>query len=72
LILFDPTGQVLVIGVPGAFTPTCTEHLESSLEMTEDIKSKGVEVLNLNNIINGSFYTRLPRRYSALPGSTRT
>jgi len=38
------TGKVVVFGVPGAFTPTCSnEHLPSFLRDYEKIKTKGVD-----------------------------
>jgi len=36
--------KVVIFGVPGAFTPTCSEkHLPGFLELSNDIKSKGID-----------------------------
>lgn len=38
------SGKVVVFGVPGAFTPTCSaQHLPGFSRLAGDIKSKGVE-----------------------------
>lgn len=38
--------RVLLIGVPGAFTPTCTnEHLPGYLSQLDAIKAKGVDTI---------------------------
>ncbi|KAJ9155677.1 hypothetical protein NKR23_g1816 [Pleurostoma richardsiae] len=38
--------KVVVVAVPGAFTPTCTErHLPGFLEKKEELKAKGVDNL---------------------------
>ena len=38
--------QVILIGVPGAFTPTCsTKHLPGFLENADEFKSKGVDTI---------------------------
>jgi len=36
--------KVVIVAVPGAFTPTCQEqHLSSYLEHLDDLKAKGVD-----------------------------
>jgi len=36
--------KIIIFGVPGAFTPTCSEqHLPSFLKLSEQIKNKGVD-----------------------------
>ena len=36
--------KIIIFGVPGAFTPTCSEeHLPSFLKLSEEIKNKGVD-----------------------------
>jgi peroxiredoxin len=36
--------KTIIFGVPGAFTPTCSEqHLPGFLKLTKEIKSKGVD-----------------------------
>ncbi|CAH1448998.1 unnamed protein product [Lactuca virosa] len=40
--------KVVIFGVPGAFTPTCSmQHVPSFIERSEELKSKGVEELLL-------------------------
>ncbi|XP_076889792.1 peroxiredoxin-2C-like [Bidens hawaiensis] len=40
--------KVVIFGVPGAFTPTCSmKHVPSFIEKAEELKSKGVEELLL-------------------------
>ena len=44
--LFDclKNKKVVIFGVPGAFTPTCSEkHLPGFLKLSEAIKAKGVD-----------------------------
>lgn len=44
--LFDclKNKKVIIFGVPGAFTPTCSEkHLPGFLKLSESIKAKGVD-----------------------------
>lgn len=41
--LFE-SGKIVMFGVPGAFTPTCSaKHLPSYLENYDNLKAKGVE-----------------------------
>ena len=36
--------KVILVGVPGAFTPTCTEeHLPGYINLSEEFKSKGID-----------------------------
>ncbi|KAJ0881693.1 putative thioredoxin-dependent peroxiredoxin [Helianthus annuus] len=43
--------KVVVFGVPGAFTPTCSmKHVPSFIEKSEELKSKGVEELLLISV----------------------
>ena len=36
--------KVIIFGVPGAFTPTCSEqHLPSFLKLSEEIKNNGID-----------------------------
>ena len=43
LELFD-SKKVILVGVPGAFTPTCSEeHLPGYMNLLEDFKSKGID-----------------------------
>ncbi|CAN6540983.1 unnamed protein product [Malus baccata var. baccata] len=44
--------KVILFGVPGAFTPTCSlKHVPGIIEKTEELKSKGVEkILCLSGI----------------------
>tara|TARA_B110000116_G_C16685074_1_gene512544 strand:+ start:13 stop:489 length:477 start_codon:yes stop_codon:yes gene_type:complete len=36
--------NVIIFGVPGAFTPTCSEqHLPSFLDLSNEIKAKGID-----------------------------
>ena len=38
--------QVVLIGVPGAFTPTCSlKHLPGFMEKGDDLKAKGVDTI---------------------------
>ncbi len=38
--------QVVLIGVPGAFTPTCSlKHLPGFMEKADDLKAKGVDTI---------------------------
>lgn len=38
--------QVVLIGVPGAFTPTCSlKHLPGFIEKGDDLKAKGVDTI---------------------------
>ena len=38
--------QVILIGVPGAFTPTCsTKHLPGFVEKVDDFKAKGIDTI---------------------------
>ncbi|PRP80112.1 thioredoxin-dependent peroxidase [Planoprotostelium fungivorum] len=38
--------KVVLVGIPGAFTPTChAEHLPEFLERADEIKSKGVDLI---------------------------
>ena len=38
--------QVILIGVPGAFTPTCsTKHLPGFVDKVDDFKGKGVDTI---------------------------
>jgi glutaredoxin/glutathione-dependent peroxiredoxin len=40
------TGRVVLFGVPGAFTPTCSDyHLPGYVLRAEDLKAKGVETI---------------------------
>ena len=42
--------KVLLVGVPGAFTPTCSdEHLPGYKKLASDFFSKGIEVLTNTN-----------------------
>ena len=36
--------QVMFIGVPGAFTPTCSAMIPEYIELADDIKTNGIEV----------------------------
>lgn len=39
-------GKVVVFGLPGAFTPTCSDfHLPGYIVRAEDLKTKGVELI---------------------------
>jgi len=39
-------GRVVVFGLPGAFTPTCTDfHLPGFVMRAEEMKAKGVDVI---------------------------
>ncbi|KAK1413891.1 hypothetical protein QVD17_29628 [Tagetes erecta] len=43
--------KVVVFGVPGAFTPTCSlKHVPGFIEKSEELKSKGVEELLLISV----------------------
>ncbi|KAJ0524078.1 putative thioredoxin-dependent peroxiredoxin [Helianthus annuus] len=43
--------KVVIFGVPGAFTPTCSmKHVPSFIEKSEELKSKGVEELLLISV----------------------
>ncbi|KVI01274.1 peroxiredoxin-2-like [Cynara cardunculus var. scolymus] len=43
--------KVVIFGVPGAFTPTCSmQHVPSFIEKSEELKSKGVEELLLISV----------------------
>nr|GEX22413.1 putative thioredoxin-like fold protein [Tanacetum cinerariifolium] len=40
--------KVVIFGVPGAFTPTCSmKHVPGFIEKSEELKAKGVEELLL-------------------------
>ena len=43
--------QVILIGVPGAFTPTCsTKHLPGFIEKVDEFKSKGVDTIACTSV----------------------
>ncbi|KAL4589617.1 hypothetical protein LXL04_002525 [Taraxacum kok-saghyz] len=43
--------KVVLFGVPGAFTPTCSmKHVPGFIEKSDDLKSKGVEELLLISV----------------------
>ncbi|XP_071729479.1 peroxiredoxin-2B-like [Rutidosis leptorrhynchoides] len=43
--------KVVIFGVPGAFTPTCSmQHVPSFIEKSDELKSKGVEELLLISV----------------------
>jgi len=56
-ILLAPTGKNVFIGVPGAFTPSCSSQAPAYIEKYEEFKAKGVnEILILS--VNDAYVTK--------------
>ncbi|KAN0065234.1 hypothetical protein ACQY0O_001731 [Thecaphora frezii] len=51
------TGRILVVGVPGAFTPPCSSHVPGYVQQAEALNQKGVEGVYIV-AVNDAFTTQ--------------
>ncbi|KAH9014593.1 Redoxin [Lactarius deliciosus] len=56
-IALAPTGKTLFIGVPGAFTPSCSSQAPAYIEKYEEFKAKGITEIFIVTV-NDSFVTK--------------
>ncbi|KAI9428943.1 Redoxin [Lactarius indigo] len=56
-IALAPTGKTIFVGVPGAFTPTCSSQAPAYIEKYEEFKAKGVSEIFVVTV-NDSFVTK--------------
>ncbi|KAH9053143.1 Redoxin [Lactarius vividus] len=56
-ITLAPTGKTLFVGVPGAFTPSCSSQAPAYIEKYEEFKAKGIAEIFIVTV-NDSFVTK--------------
>ncbi|KAH9979582.1 Redoxin [Lactifluus volemus] len=67
-IALAPTGRNIFVGVPGAFTPTCSSQAPGYIEKYEEFKAKGINEIYII-IVNDAYVTKAWKEKLA-PGGT--
>jgi len=63
-----PSGKNIIIGVPGAFTPTCSSQVPGYIEKYDEFKAKGINEIYII-CVNDAFVTKAWKKQLAPEGS---
>jgi len=68
-VRFQTEGKILIVGVPGAYTPPCSDHVPTYILRYDDLKKKGVKeiyIIGVNDqFVMNAWSKHLTSQYGA-------